>query len=185
MGQLPAGSITLSRTPQQAEQVEVDDPLNGSPTSPRPPCRSTIRRRSSRSCSAAFPKRSTGPRRKTSATPRPTASRRSRRSPSSCDALLVVGAPNSSNSARLVEVAHKLGCDRGHAGAAGGRCRLGRSTASARLGITAGASAPEILVEEVIDACRRALRGDHRGDHGHARSTQFKLPKGPSSCRES
>lgn len=68
------------------------------------------------------------------------------------DALLVVGAPNSSNSRRLVEVAARAGCNyaqlvqRAHD--IDWRALEGIST----IAITAGASAPEVLVNEVIDA---------------------------------
>ena len=73
---------------------------------------------------------------------------------SRCDRMLVIGAPNSSNSQRLVEVARQSGCEQAMLVArardidwdfiAGAKC----------LGITAGASAPEVLVEEVVTACR-------------------------------
>jgi len=71
------------------------------------------------------------------------------------DRLLVVGAPNSSNSLRLVEVARQSGCGRS--------ALIGRAAdidwsflaGARRLGLTAGASAPEALVEEVVEACRR------------------------------
>ena len=66
--------------------------------------------------------------------------------------MIVVRAPNSSNSQRLREVAERAGCpqailiqrgtDLDHAALAGAK----------RIGITAGASAPEVLVEEVIDS---------------------------------
>ena len=71
-----------------------------------------------------------------------------------CDALVVIGAPNSSNSMRLVEVAANYGC---------AEARLVQRAAdmdwdwlgdAQRLGITAGASAPELLVDELIAACR-------------------------------
>ena len=69
-----------------------------------------------------------------------------------CDALLVVGAPNSSNSKRLVEVASKNGCSYAQlvqrATDIDWRALEGIKT----LGITAGASAPEVLINEVIDA---------------------------------
>ena len=70
------------------------------------------------------------------------------------DALLVVGAPYSSNSVRLVEVAERAGCDRSFLVQRASDIpwdKLGGMTA---LGITAGASAPEVLVEEVIEAFR-------------------------------
>ncbi len=69
--------------------------------------------------------------------------------------LIVVGAPNSSNSLRLVEVAKREGC--------AGASLIQRAAdidwadfeGIATLGITAGASAPEVLVEEVVDAFRQ------------------------------
>lgn len=69
-----------------------------------------------------------------------------------CDGLLVIGAPNSSNSMRLVEVGQKSGCEK--------VALVQRATdipwelleGAHNIGITAGASAPETLVEEVVDA---------------------------------
>ena len=67
-----------------------------------------------------------------------------------CDAIVVLGAPNSSNSNRLVEVAKKAGCPKTvlveHAGQVEDEWLDGVAT----LGITAGASAPEILVQDLI-----------------------------------
>lgn len=71
------------------------------------------------------------------------------------DVMLVVGAPNSSNSLRLVEVAERAGCPKG--------LLIQRATdipwrlidTAQRVGITAGASAPEVLVNEVIDALQQ------------------------------
>jgi 4-hydroxy-3-methylbut-2-enyl diphosphate reductase len=71
-----------------------------------------------------------------------------------CDRVLVVGAPNSSNSLRLVEVARQSGCNRA---ALIGRARdidWKFMSGAVRLGLTAGASAPEVLIEEVVTACR-------------------------------
>lgn len=68
------------------------------------------------------------------------------------DALLVIGAPNSSNSRRLVEVGRAAGC--AHAQLVERATEIDwRALEGARaVGITAGASAPEVLVEEVIAA---------------------------------
>ncbi|MEH6630017.1 MAG: 4-hydroxy-3-methylbut-2-enyl diphosphate reductase [Halopseudomonas aestusnigri] len=71
-----------------------------------------------------------------------------------CDALLVIGAPNSSNSKRLVEVAFKQGCDKSALVQRAVDIKWEQLEGVKTLGITAGASAPEILVEEVIDACK-------------------------------
>jgi len=70
------------------------------------------------------------------------------------DAMLVVGAPNSSNSRRLVEVGRRAGCPYAQlvqrADDIDWRALDGIST----VGITAGASAPEVLIDEVVDAFR-------------------------------
>ncbi|MBE9555133.1 MAG: 4-hydroxy-3-methylbut-2-enyl diphosphate reductase [Proteobacteria bacterium] len=71
-----------------------------------------------------------------------------------CDALIVVGAPNSSNSRRLVEVAKSMGCDNAFLVESAASLDWPRLEGVSRLGITAGASAPEVLVHELIDACR-------------------------------
>jgi 4-hydroxy-3-methylbut-2-enyl diphosphate reductase len=68
------------------------------------------------------------------------------------DALLVVGAPNSSNSQRLREVAARQGCARAFLIQRAAEIDWAALEGIGTLGITAGASAPEILVEEVIDA---------------------------------
>ena len=71
-----------------------------------------------------------------------------------CEALIVVGAPNSSNSLRLVEVAKREGCGRAFLAQRAAELDLDALAGLATIGITAGASAPEQLVDEVIDALR-------------------------------
>ena len=68
------------------------------------------------------------------------------------DAMIVVGAPNSSNSQRLREVAERAGCPRAALVQRAADIDWDVFGGIARLGITAGASAPEVLVEEIIDA---------------------------------
>lgn len=70
------------------------------------------------------------------------------------DALIVIGAPNSSNSLRLVEVAKNNGCADARLYQRAKEIDWTWLQDKKRLGISAGASAPEVLVEEVIDACR-------------------------------
>ncbi|HEY7689364.1 MAG TPA: 4-hydroxy-3-methylbut-2-enyl diphosphate reductase [Dongiaceae bacterium] len=70
------------------------------------------------------------------------------------DAMLVVGAPNSSNSVRLLEVAGNAGCPRTQLIGRAAEIDWSALRGIRRLGITAGASAPEILVDEVLQACR-------------------------------
>jgi 4-hydroxy-3-methylbut-2-enyl diphosphate reductase len=71
-----------------------------------------------------------------------------------CEALLVVGAPNSSNSLRLVEVAERAGCGQAFLIQRAAEIPWLKLGGIRTLGITAGASAPEVLVNEVVDAVR-------------------------------
>jgi 4-hydroxy-3-methylbut-2-en-1-yl diphosphate reductase len=68
------------------------------------------------------------------------------------DALIVVGSPNSSNSQRLREVAERAGCTRAALVLRAQDIDWAVFAGIRRLGLTAGASAPEVLVEEIIDA---------------------------------
>ncbi len=70
------------------------------------------------------------------------------------DLVLVVGAPNSSNSVRLVEVARQNGCARALLIQSAADIDWQDLAGVASVGLTAGASAPEVLVEEVIAAFR-------------------------------
>ena len=68
------------------------------------------------------------------------------------DALIVVGAPNSSNSQRLREVAEREGCPIAVLAQRAGDLDWSRFDGIKSLGITAGASAPEVIVEEIMGA---------------------------------
>jgi 4-hydroxy-3-methylbut-2-enyl diphosphate reductase len=68
------------------------------------------------------------------------------------DALVVVGAPNSSNSRRLQEVAERAGCRYSVLVQRASDIDWARFEGIKTLGVTAGASAPEVLVEEILDA---------------------------------
>jgi len=94
-----------------------------------------------------------------------------------CDALLVVGAPNSSNSARLVEVALKAGCPTALLVQRGHDVDWQRLQGVARLGLSAGASAPEVLVDEVIEACRARFEVTIEEVTVTSEDVYFKLPR--------
>ena len=83
-----------------------------------------------------------------------------------CDLVLVVGSANSSNTARLVEVARREGC---RAELVEDAAQLEPSLARRRatVGLTAGASAPEMLVQDVVDMLGRLgpVAVDERSDH--------------------
>ncbi|MCE8469777.1 4-hydroxy-3-methylbut-2-enyl diphosphate reductase, partial [Rhodovulum sulfidophilum] len=69
-------------------------------------------------------------------------------------ALLVVGAPNSSNSRRLVEVAANAGCDYAQLVQRAADIDWRALEGVSAIGLTAGASAPDVLIEEVVQAFR-------------------------------
>ncbi|MDP2356334.1 MAG: 4-hydroxy-3-methylbut-2-enyl diphosphate reductase [Beijerinckiaceae bacterium] len=73
---------------------------------------------------------------------------------SKVDALIVVGAPNSSNSQRLREAAEQYGCPTALLVQRAAEIDFAALDGVKSLGVTAGASAPEVLVDEIIDAFR-------------------------------
>ena len=96
---------------------------------------------------------------------------------SACDAVLVIGAPNSSNSVRLVEVAEREGV----------RSALIQRASDldwafldgiGTLGITAGASAPEVLVRELVDLLATRFAVTEREVETTRETIAFKLPRG-------
>ena len=94
-----------------------------------------------------------------------------------CDLVLVIGSPASSNSNRLREVAQKMGCEARMIGSAAELDPAwveGRS----RIGITAGASAPEVLVEELVERLKTLGARTVRTLPGIEEHTSFPLPKG-------
>jgi 4-hydroxy-3-methylbut-2-enyl diphosphate reductase len=94
-----------------------------------------------------------------------------------CDAILVIGAPNSSNSLRLVEVAEREGVP----------ARLIQRASEldwtfldgvGTLGLTAGASAPEVLVRELIARLSERFEVHEREEETTRETIAFKLPRG-------
>lgn len=95
---------------------------------------------------------------------------------SACDAVLVIGAPNSSNSLRLVEVAERQGV----------RAVLIQRAVDldwaflegvGTLGITAGASAPELLVRELVERLSTRFTVTEREEETTRETVAFKLPR--------
>lgn len=94
-----------------------------------------------------------------------------------CDALLVVGAPNSSNSKRLVEVASKNGCNYAQLVQRAADIDWRALEGISSLGITAGASAPEVLINEVIDAFRDRFDTTVEQVVTAEENVEFKVPR--------
>jgi 4-hydroxy-3-methylbut-2-enyl diphosphate reductase len=93
------------------------------------------------------------------------------------DAVLVVGAPNSSNSMRLVEVAQRAGCANAMLVQTVDELPWDRLTNLRRIGLTAGASAPEHLVQGIIAAFREAYDVTVEMTTTATEDVVFKLPK--------
>ena len=94
-----------------------------------------------------------------------------------CDALLVVGAPNSSNSKRLVEVARKAGCSYAQLVQRAENIDWRALEGIASVGVTAGASAPEVLIDEVIDAFRDRFDVAVQMVETAQENVEFKVPR--------
>ena len=94
-----------------------------------------------------------------------------------CDLVLVVGSKNSSTSARLVEVAMRAGARDARLVDDAGHVDWSWFDGVSTLGITAGASAPEQLIEELIDAVRARFDVRLVEDDGARETVTFKLPR--------
>jgi 4-hydroxy-3-methylbut-2-enyl diphosphate reductase len=95
----------------------------------------------------------------------------------SCEAILVVGAPNSSNSRRLVEVARKAGCPYAQLIQTAAEIDWRALEGVRSIGLTAGASAPEALVNEVIEALRARHEVMVRPVVTAEENVEFKVPR--------
>jgi 4-hydroxy-3-methylbut-2-en-1-yl diphosphate reductase len=94
-----------------------------------------------------------------------------------CDMVVVVGAPNSSNSQRLVEVAKTAGCKQSVLVQRASEIDWSLMDGIKTLGITAGASAPEVLVNEVVDAFRERFTVTVETIKTRDENVEFKLPR--------
>ncbi|WP_293646845.1 4-hydroxy-3-methylbut-2-enyl diphosphate reductase [Thiolapillus sp.] len=93
-----------------------------------------------------------------------------------CDVVLVVGSPNSSNSNRLKEIAEKLGKP-AYLVDGPGDLRREWLEGNSVIGLTAGASAPEVLVEQVLDQLKAWGATEAMEDGGMPEEVTFPLPK--------
>ena len=174
-GQVPEGAMTLIETHDDAENVEVENPANvGFLTQTTLSVDDTadvikvLRRR--------FPDIN-APRSEDICYATSNRQEAVKAIASNCDAMLVIGAPNSSNSVRLVEVAERQGTP----------ARLIQRATEMdfdwlkgveTLGITAGASAPEILVREVVETLADRYDVTEREVETTREKMLFKLPRG-------
>ena len=94
-----------------------------------------------------------------------------------CDLVLVIGSANSSNSVRLVEVALRAGARDARLVDDATQVDWSWLDGVTTLGITAGASAPERLIQDLIDAVRARFDADVIEDAGERETVAFKLPR--------
>jgi 4-hydroxy-3-methylbut-2-enyl diphosphate reductase len=178
MGQLPQGAITLVETVEDAERVAIADPASLAYTT-----QTTLSVDDTAEIVAVLRRRfpdMAGPHKEDICYATTNRQAAVKDIAAECDAVVIIGAPNSSNSLRLVEVARKAGVDAVLVQRAADldwerfeRCRT--------VGISAGASAPEILVKEVIEGFRAHFEVTVAEADGTPENIRFKLPSALAS----
>ena len=93
------------------------------------------------------------------------------------DAMLVVGAPNSSNSRRLVEVAERAGAKQAFLVQRASEINWPALEGASKVGLTAGASAPQVLVEEIIEAFKARFEVTVELPDTPDEGVHFKVPR--------
>lgn len=150
MGQLPDGAVLLVETVADVDSLTVDDETNLSFCT-----QTTLSVDDTADVVAALNKRFpniAGPHKEDICYATTNRQAAAKEIAQHCDAMIVIGAPNSSNSNRLVEVGANYGCDKSMLVQRASDIDWEWLKGVKTLGLTAGASAPEVLVEEVIDA---------------------------------
>jgi 4-hydroxy-3-methylbut-2-enyl diphosphate reductase len=150
MGQLPAGAISLVETVEDARKFEPRDPDNlawiTQTTLSIDDTSAIVGELKNR-----FP-RIVGPHKDDICYATTNRQEAVKRVAPGVERMLVVGAPNSSNSQRLCEVAERAGCPKAVLLQRASEIDWTLFDGVKRIGVTAGASAPEVIVEEVLDA---------------------------------
>lgn len=149
MGQLPDGAVVLVETIQDVATVKIDDPDNIAFCT-----QTTLSVDDTADIVKALQEKYSniqGPHREDICYATTNRQNAVKAVAPECDAMIVIGAPNSSNSNRLVEVALSYGCPKSMLVQRGADIDWAWLSGVKTLGLSAGASAPEILVEEVID----------------------------------
>ncbi len=152
LGQLPGEAITLVENVAQVDALSVDDPDRLAYVT-----QTTLSVDDTAEIVAALERRFPtikGPRREDICYATTNRQAAVKTITPRCDAMIVLGAPNSSNSNRLAEVASAAGCAKTMMIERAGELDMSWLDGVGTLGITAGASAPELLVQELIETCR-------------------------------
>lgn len=175
MGQLPAGAVLLVETEEDVPKLEVQDE-----TALAYVTQTTLSVDDTKGIVAALVARFPsirGPHKEDICYATTNRQAAVKAMAAKCEAMLVVGAPNSSNSRRLVEVGARAGCGYAQlvqrATDIDWRSLEGIST----IGVTAGASAPEVLVNEVIEALQARYDVTIEQVETAVENVEFKVPR--------
>jgi 4-hydroxy-3-methylbut-2-en-1-yl diphosphate reductase len=179
MGQLPPGTIVLVEDVAQAESLEVPDPERVAYAT-----QTTLSVRETEDILAALKKRFpaiVGPRRDDICYATTNRQRAVEAIAPIADLTLIIGSPNSSNSVRLVEVARAVGCARAELVQNAAEMDWSLLRGVATVAVSAGASAPEELVDELIAACRERFKLCVREIQVVKEDVSFRTPPLPQS----
>lgn len=175
MGQLPDGEVLLVETVEDVASVVVRDPENLAFVT-----QTTLSVDDTRDIVAALQSRFpaiVGPHKEDICYATTNRQEAVKAIAPDCDALLVVGAPNSSNSRRLVEVASRAGCAYSQLVQRATDIDWRALEGIKSVGITAGASAPESLINEVIEAFKSRYDVTVEVVETAKENVEFKVPR--------
>lgn len=175
MGQLPDGEVLLVETVEDVANVQVRDPENLAFVT-----QTTLSVDDTKDIVAALQARFPairGPHKEDICYATTNRQEAVKAMAGKIDAMLVVGAPNSSNSRRLVEVASRNGCSYAQLVQRATDIDWRALEGIGAIGITAGASAPELLVDEVINALRDRYSVTISEVETAKENVEFKVPR--------
>ncbi|MGC3938416.1 4-hydroxy-3-methylbut-2-enyl diphosphate reductase [Roseobacter sp. EG26] len=175
MGQLPPGEVLLVETPQDVPGLEVRDPERLAYVT-----QTTLSVDDTADVVAALKARFpaiVGPHKEDICYATTNRQEAVKAMAPRCDAMLVVGAPNSSNSKRLVEVGARAGCNYAQLVQRATDIDWRALEGIRSIGITAGASAPEVLINEVIDAFVQRYDVTREQVETAVENVEFKVPR--------
>ncbi|MFK7869691.1 MAG: 4-hydroxy-3-methylbut-2-enyl diphosphate reductase [Roseobacter sp.] len=175
MGQLPEGEVLLVETPEDVETIDVRDPAKLAYVT-----QTTLSVDDTaevvRALKTRFPS-IVGPHKEDICYATTNRQEAVKAMAPKCDAILVVGAPNSSNSKRLVEVGARAGCAYAQLVQRAADIDWRALEGITSIGITAGASAPEVLINEVIDAFEGRFDVTREVVETAVENVEFKVPR--------
>jgi 4-hydroxy-3-methylbut-2-enyl diphosphate reductase len=175
MGQLPEGEVLLVETPDDVARISVRDPNKLAYVT-----QTTLSVDDTADIVAALQNRFpsiVGPHKEDICYATTNRQEAVKAMAPKCDAMLVVGAPNSSNSKRLVEVGARAGCGYAQLVQRASDIDWRALDGIKSIGITAGASAPEVLINEVIDAFKERYEVTTELVETAQENVEFKVPR--------